>query len=70
MNPMTPKIIEATLTADVSVTPDQRDAVMAVLNGRIPKQWPPLRDLLERTQVSLSSSGQNPSGQKNLSQTA
>jgi excisionase family DNA binding protein len=56
MNAMTQKVIETVLGADVSVTPDQRDAVMAILNGRIPKQWPPLRDLLERNQVSLNSS--------------
>ncbi|MEI6167101.1 MAG: excisionase family DNA-binding protein [bacterium] len=64
MNAMTEKVIETVLGADVSVTSDQCDAVMAILNGRIPKQWPPLRDLLERNQVSLSSSGQNPSSQK------
>lgn len=64
MNAMTQKVIETVLSADISVTPDQRDAVMAILNGRIPRQWPPLRDLLERNQNSLSSSGQNPSGQK------
>jgi excisionase family DNA binding protein len=64
MNAMTQKVIETVLSADVSVTPDQRDAVMAVLNGRIPRQWPPLRDLLEKNQISLSSSGQNPSGLK------
>ena len=64
MNAMTQKVIETVLGADVSVTPDQCDAVMAILNGRIPKQWPPLRDLLEKYQISLSSSGQNPSAQK------
>ncbi len=64
MNAMTQKVIETVLGADVSITPDQRDAIMAVLNWRIPKPWPPLRDLLDRNQISLSSLGQNPSGQK------
>lgn len=64
MNAMTQKVIETVLGADVSVTLDQRDAVMAILNGRIPKQWPPLRDLLEKSQISMNSSGQNPSTQK------
>ncbi len=64
MNAMTQNVIETVLTADTSVTLDQRDAVMSILNGRIPRQWPPLRDLLERNQISLNSAGQNPLGPK------
>jgi excisionase family DNA binding protein len=49
------KVIDAVASTDGSITPDQRDAALAILNGHIPQQWPPLRQLLERNQTPVSS---------------
>ena len=49
MNSATEKLVNAALDMDGTITLEQRNAVLAVLNGRVPRQWPPLRGILERT---------------------
>lgn len=51
MNGSTQKIVKVALAADDTVTPDQANAALAVLNGHVPRQGP-LPLLLTQQQVA------------------
>ena len=64
MTATTQKVIEAVLSTDGSITSDQRNAALAVLDGRIPRHWPPLRELLEASPASCKFSPAPPAAPK------